>query len=144
MARARMLPSDPRHGTVNGYNNLHCRCERCVEAWSVFSKIRRSGARNLAPDDPRHGTPSGYHYWSCRCELCRAGEAKNKLRSRGKPMEVSTVTTPAFNMPEGVRPLTDKEVEQLEKVRRESPATYSALIELLIGSEESDDPGNDV
>jgi len=27
-----LLPDDPRHGTVNGYRNLYCRCDRCREA----------------------------------------------------------------------------------------------------------------
>jgi hypothetical protein len=27
-------PSDPRHGTTNGYGNLTCRCERCTKAWA--------------------------------------------------------------------------------------------------------------
>jgi hypothetical protein len=26
---------DPRHGTVNGYSNLECRCDRCREAHRV-------------------------------------------------------------------------------------------------------------
>jgi hypothetical protein len=25
---------DPRHGTVNGYNNLYCRCQPCRDAWA--------------------------------------------------------------------------------------------------------------
>lgn len=25
-------PDDPRHGTINGYNNLKCRCDRCRAA----------------------------------------------------------------------------------------------------------------
>jgi hypothetical protein len=28
-----MNDDDPRHGTVNGYGNLKCRCDRCREAW---------------------------------------------------------------------------------------------------------------
>lgn len=28
-------PSDPRHGTSNGYSNLKCRCDRCREAWAA-------------------------------------------------------------------------------------------------------------
>jgi hypothetical protein len=26
---------DPRHGTVNGYGNLQCRCPDCTEAYRV-------------------------------------------------------------------------------------------------------------
>ena len=36
-------PNDPRHGSLNGYTNLHCRCERCVEARHTYDHrgIRR-------------------------------------------------------------------------------------------------------
>lgn len=27
-----MTPDDPRHGTVNGYRNLHCHCDKCRDA----------------------------------------------------------------------------------------------------------------
>lgn len=37
--------SDPRHGTTNGYNNLHCRCDRCKEA------------NRVAHHDYMHGDP---------------------------------------------------------------------------------------
>lgn len=35
-ARDRLAPGDPRHGTMNGYNNLRCRCDRCREAWAEW------------------------------------------------------------------------------------------------------------
>lgn len=28
--------TDPRHGTLNGYNNLHCRCQGCTEAHARY------------------------------------------------------------------------------------------------------------
>lgn len=28
-------PTDERHGTVNGYGNLACPCDRCREAWRI-------------------------------------------------------------------------------------------------------------
>lgn len=31
-ARPLMAGDDPRHGTVNGYTNLHCRCNLCRRA----------------------------------------------------------------------------------------------------------------
>ena len=31
---------DPRHGTVNGYNNLRCRCDACRFAISVYKKAK--------------------------------------------------------------------------------------------------------
>jgi len=27
---------DARHGTVNGYSNYHCRCEKCRSAWREY------------------------------------------------------------------------------------------------------------
>jgi len=33
-------PADPRHGTANGYRNLGCRCERCTQAWTDYSRTR--------------------------------------------------------------------------------------------------------
>jgi hypothetical protein len=27
---------DPRHGTVNGYSNLGCRCPECRQAWTEY------------------------------------------------------------------------------------------------------------
>lgn len=32
-------PSDPRHGTTNGYSNLRCRCELCTEAWRQYHLV---------------------------------------------------------------------------------------------------------
>ena len=62
-------PDDPRHGTINGYNTLRCRCERCKKASSDYSKMRK--ARGLPPGDPRHGTYNGYTNSGCRCDECR-------------------------------------------------------------------------
>jgi hypothetical protein len=30
---------DLRHGTVNGYSNLHCRCNYCREAWRQYHLV---------------------------------------------------------------------------------------------------------
>ena len=38
---------DPRHGTENGYNNLHCRCPECREAWRVACYARGFGRRRV-------------------------------------------------------------------------------------------------
>jgi hypothetical protein len=35
-------PDDPRHGTVNGYSNLKCRCDRCRAAWAIAYRARRA------------------------------------------------------------------------------------------------------
>lgn len=77
-ARRRGLPpGDPRHGTVNGYGNLGCRCQPCRDANAA--EVRRRNAerrqRGLAPGDPRHGTSNGYGNWSCRCTECTTAHA---------------------------------------------------------------------
>lgn len=66
---------DPRHGTVNGYTNLRCRCESCRAIWTAVTRARRSQRPPLAPDDPRHGTDNGYVNFKCRCKDCRAAHA---------------------------------------------------------------------
>lgn len=35
-----MRPDDHRHGTINGYNNLGCRCERCRAARTAYPRNR--------------------------------------------------------------------------------------------------------
>ena len=59
--------SDPRHGTVNGYNYWGCRCEPCRTANSAASKSQRS------PDLVKNHGRVGYDY-GCRCEQCRSGK----------------------------------------------------------------------
>jgi hypothetical protein len=62
---------DPRHGTVNGYNNLRCRCPHCTKAVTRSIAERRARiAGTLTPDDPRHGTHNAYDNYSCRCPPC--------------------------------------------------------------------------
>ncbi len=34
-------PTDPRHGTHNGYTNLRCRCEPCREAASLYGSAKK-------------------------------------------------------------------------------------------------------
>ena len=65
---------DPRHGSVNGYNNLKCRCDECRAANAAYRLdwLRRRGHNPIDDDDPRHGTIGGYTNYSCRCDKCRA------------------------------------------------------------------------
>ncbi len=79
MPRANGLPAgDPRHGTVNGYGNLGCRCDECREANRVqhnryMSQVRAEG-RSLGS----HGSELRYDT-GCRCEQCReAHNAKSR------------------------------------------------------------------
>ncbi len=39
--RFRADPTDPRHGSANGYRNLRCRCEACTGAWTAYQRDRR-------------------------------------------------------------------------------------------------------
>jgi hypothetical protein len=64
-------PGDPRHGTVNGYDNYLCRCDACKHAHNVkHAEWRWRTGRNLPRDEwlaryhearvPQHGTESEY------------------------------------------------------------------------------------
>lgn len=64
-------PTDPRHGSVNGYTNHGCRCERCRAAEARRQKRWRASV-SLRPDDPQHGTNNGYTNYGCRCPRCSA------------------------------------------------------------------------
>lgn len=66
-------PDDIRHGTLNGYVNLRCRCQRCRDRWSAYQGpiTRNRRACGLPDDDPRHGTENGYGNYGCRCPRCR-------------------------------------------------------------------------
>ena len=53
-------PTDARHGTLNGYNNLRCRCDRCREAnrsthaeYIARRKATGQPARNFHPKPSR-------------------------------------------------------------------------------------------
>jgi hypothetical protein len=39
-------PNDPRHGTVNGYTNCNCRCEKCRAAGTEMSQRVRENRAN--------------------------------------------------------------------------------------------------
>lgn len=56
-----LAPDDPRHGTVNGYINLRCRCAPCREAGSAYQRERQGWkkwrAKNLARGLTSRGTP---------------------------------------------------------------------------------------
>ena len=78
-----LAPDDPRHGTVNGYSNLKCRCSECRSAWATYQR-RASARRAIAPDDPRHGKATTYTNYPCRCTECRAVMAAYHRARRGK------------------------------------------------------------
>jgi hypothetical protein len=43
-----MESEDPRHGTANGYFNLHCRCVGCREAGSVANRSQHARRKGVA------------------------------------------------------------------------------------------------
>jgi hypothetical protein len=66
-----LTPGDPRHGSVNGYSNLRCRCQPCRDAWAALLKTYRAKrAARLDAADVVHGSSSTYNNWGCRCDLC--------------------------------------------------------------------------
>lgn len=72
---------DPRHGTVNGYSNLGCRCQPCKDANAVYNKrCREQREGRLTPDDPRHGKTSTYTNWRCRCDACRQSFSQSRKK----------------------------------------------------------------
>lgn len=81
--RGKMLSDDPRHGTVNGYSNLGCRCDECRASWASHLQAQRAARarRGLPASDPRHGKASTYANWGCRCQACTEAAAEYR-RSR--------------------------------------------------------------
>lgn len=87
-------PSDPRHGTVNGYSNLGCSCDRCREAWRIECRPRQLKHRRevlgILPMEEwerirpkaQHGTRSKYVHGGCRCDDCRAAAARYQAEYR--------------------------------------------------------------
>jgi hypothetical protein len=76
--RAESLPvDDPRHGTVSGYTNHGCRCDRCSQAQSDRGRLRRRGSTSgeyVPGPDAEHGIRREY-LRGCRCDECRAANA---------------------------------------------------------------------
>ena len=69
-------PEDSRHGTVNGYANLRCRCDACREAWRIYyASVRRRYRARPWPTTTQHGTYNAYANYGCRCGLCRAANS---------------------------------------------------------------------
>lgn len=69
-----MTSADPRHGTLNGYSNLRCRCEACRTAWREYCNGLRDRRRaRLSPLKVAPGIDHGYSGYTnhhCRCRIC--------------------------------------------------------------------------
>jgi hypothetical protein len=87
LAGRRVLAADdPRHGTLNGYTNLGCRCDRCRQANTIACRPRQEAWRRRRGIMPRklgrtHGLRSTYNA-GCRCEPCRGAEREYRTRRR--------------------------------------------------------------
>lgn len=90
MARLNKPPledDDPRHGTVNGYANLGCRCDSCRRAHAdnhaAYMRRKRAAGQVIG----RHGSSVAYDS-GCRCDECRLAhnarsvEKKRRIRER--------------------------------------------------------------
>ena len=73
-----MKSDDPRHGSLNGYINLMCRCEACRKANAEAARDFRAKrkAKGLPAGDPRHGKEATYTNYGCRCRACRDAWSK--------------------------------------------------------------------
>jgi hypothetical protein len=69
-----LLADDPRHGTVSGYTNHGCRCDRCSQAQSDRGRLRRRSGEYVPGADAEHGIRREY-LRGCRCDDCRAANA---------------------------------------------------------------------
>lgn len=73
-------PSDSRHGTVNGYNNLMCRCPRCKAAGAELNRRMKQRRYEQGAPTRLHGTVNGYCNYGCRCAPCKAAySAENRV-----------------------------------------------------------------
>ena len=85
--RSKILPDDdPRHGTVNGYSNLKCRCDECRAAWAADQRTQKEkrARRGLPEGGPRHGKPWTYSNWGCRCQACTKAWAEYSRAQRAR------------------------------------------------------------
>lgn len=95
MTRARLVPGDgdPRHGTLNGYTNLRCRCKPCRAANTAEHKRLRQVRKARLASDPsiaRHGVESTYFNYCCRCEPCKAAHRVAEARRAETRYEAAT------------------------------------------------------
>ena len=88
-----LAPDDPRHGTVNGYGNLGCRCSECRKAQAAkqFEYMHRTGRTKMTWAEyvaatTRHGC-ARYRHGGCRCDVCREAMRVEKKRQRERNPE---------------------------------------------------------
>jgi hypothetical protein len=80
-----LSPDDKRHGTVNGYSNLACRCQRCRDAWALeTTEARKRRNARIAEAEVEHGSHSTYINWLCRCAACKQAHRERRRLDRSK------------------------------------------------------------
>ena len=90
-------PDDPRHGSLNGYSNMRCRCSRCRKA----NAARKPGYRaprsivgavsdlfDPTPEEIKHGTLKGAKACRKLGELCFA--CARVVRAENRPHSASS------------------------------------------------------
>jgi hypothetical protein len=79
--RPPLAPEDPRHGTLNAYSNLGCRCRACKDANAAAVRIWLS--------DPHH---RHQHQREERLRRARLGRRSNERRAKA-------LTDPLYRAP---------------------------------------------
>src|ERR1043166_3390219 len=82
----RAVNGDPTvpHGTISGFTNWGCRCERCEAVGPPYTRkqLRRwhkrvlREVRNGTREIKHHGTQYAYMTYGCRCDRCKAAHAE--------------------------------------------------------------------
>lgn len=75
-------PNDPRHGTIHGYTNLGCSCDRCRAANTAEQQRQRATRKAAKIPAHVHGTTNGYDNYGCRKACCRAAHNKSAREKR--------------------------------------------------------------
>ncbi len=76
-----LASDDSRHGTVNGYRNLGCRCDRCRDAhrMSIAALRRRLADTTTCPTCGGGGGPH-HTYEPQQCHTCYAYQTRTSRR----------------------------------------------------------------
>jgi len=83
-----------KHGELDAYINLGCRCELCKEANTKH--VTESKERRVAKGGPIPHGVSGYGNYKCRCDICKAAKAEyvRGYWARKKVERAREVTSP--------------------------------------------------
>jgi len=83
-----------KHGELDAYINLGCRCELCKEANTKH--VTESKERRVAKGGPIPHGVSGYGNYKCRCDICKAAKAEyvRGYWARKKVERAEEVTSP--------------------------------------------------